>query len=86
MNKDQLIRSTPWDTAAFGMPTWELREYSAAALDLAKTEELIFPDMEMLLERAVVGLLGGHVEPLEQPAEQHDPQSGFDGQDDDDGH
>lgn len=30
-----LIRQTPWDTAAFGMPTWELLEYSAAALQQA---------------------------------------------------
>lgn len=30
-----LIRSTPWDTKAFGLPTWELLEYSAAALDEA---------------------------------------------------
>ena len=30
-----LLKSTPWDTAAFGMPTWELREYSAAALQQA---------------------------------------------------
>ncbi|MBI5436577.1 MAG: GNAT family N-acetyltransferase [Nitrosomonadales bacterium] len=27
-----LIKPTPWDTAAFGMPTWELTEYSDAAL------------------------------------------------------
>jgi hypothetical protein len=30
-----LIKATPWDTAAFGMPTWELLEYSEAALHLA---------------------------------------------------
>ncbi len=30
-----LIKATPWDTAAFGMPTWELLEYSAAALQQA---------------------------------------------------
>lgn len=30
-----LIKPTPWDTAAFGMPTWELCEYSEAALQLA---------------------------------------------------
>ena len=30
-----LIKPTPWDTAAFGMPTWELLEYSAAALQQA---------------------------------------------------
>ncbi len=27
-----LIKATPWDTAAFGIPTWELAEYSEAAL------------------------------------------------------
>jgi len=30
-----LIKATPWDTAAFGMPTWELTEYSEAALQRA---------------------------------------------------
>lgn len=30
-----LIKATPWDTAAFGMPTWELLEYSPAALQQA---------------------------------------------------
>lgn len=30
-----LLKPTPWDTAVFGMPTWELREYSAAALQQA---------------------------------------------------
>jgi len=30
-----LIKATPWDTAAFGMPTWELLEYSRAALQQA---------------------------------------------------
>ena len=30
-----LIKSTPWDTAAFGMPTWELTEYSVNALQQA---------------------------------------------------
>lgn len=35
MSAEQLIKPTPWDTAAFGMPTWELPEYSAAALQLA---------------------------------------------------
>ena len=30
-----LIKPTPWDTAAFGMPTWELTEYSEAALQQA---------------------------------------------------
>ena len=27
-----LIKPTPWDTAAFGLPTWELPEYSEASL------------------------------------------------------
>jgi GNAT superfamily N-acetyltransferase len=27
-----LIKPTPWDTAAFGLPAWELLEYSEAAL------------------------------------------------------
>lgn len=35
MNQTPLIKATPWDTAAFGMPTWELLEYSAAALQQA---------------------------------------------------
>jgi hypothetical protein len=30
-----LLKHTPWDTAAFGMPTWELAEYSGAALQQA---------------------------------------------------
>lgn len=30
-----LLKPTPWDTAAFGMPTWELVEYSKAALQQA---------------------------------------------------
>lgn len=32
MNTTSLIKDTPWDRAAFGMPTWELVEYSEAAL------------------------------------------------------
>ncbi|MGC2166084.1 MAG: hypothetical protein WA632_08735, partial [Gallionella sp.] len=32
MNTRTLIKETPWDTMAFGMPTWELTEYSADAL------------------------------------------------------
>lgn len=35
MNEKSLIKPTPWDTAAFGMPTWELTEYSEKALQLA---------------------------------------------------
>lgn len=30
-----LIKTTPWDMAAFGMPTWELLEYSKAAMQQA---------------------------------------------------
>lgn len=30
-----LIKLTPWDTAAFGLPTWELSEYSEQALQQA---------------------------------------------------
>ena len=30
-----LLKPTPWDTAAFGLPTWELLEYSAAAIQQA---------------------------------------------------
>ena len=30
-----MIKPTPWDTAAFGMPTWELTEYSEQALQHA---------------------------------------------------
>lgn len=32
---DSLLSPAPWDTAAFGLPAWELRQYSAAALALA---------------------------------------------------
>jgi L-amino acid N-acyltransferase YncA len=32
MNTTPLIKPTPWDTSAFGMPTWELAEYSEKAL------------------------------------------------------
>jgi len=32
MNEKSLIEPTPWDTAVFGMPTWELTEYSEEAL------------------------------------------------------
>lgn len=35
MNTIPLIKPTPWDTAAFNMPTWELSEYSANALQQA---------------------------------------------------
>lgn len=35
MNQVPLIRATPWDTAAFGLPTWELLEYSEAVLQQA---------------------------------------------------
>ena len=35
MSKKSLIEPTPWDTAAFGMPTWELTEYSEEALQQA---------------------------------------------------
>lgn len=35
MNTMPLIKPTPWDTAAFGMPTWELTEYSEKALQQA---------------------------------------------------
>ena len=35
MRAATLIKATPWDTATFGMPTWELSEYSEAALQLA---------------------------------------------------
>jgi hypothetical protein len=35
MNTMPLIKPTPWDTAAFGMPTWELSEYSEMALQQA---------------------------------------------------
>ena len=35
MSPSALIKATPWDTAAFGMPTWELAEYSEAALQQA---------------------------------------------------
>lgn len=32
---DALLAPAPWDSAAFGLPAWELRQYSAAALALA---------------------------------------------------
>lgn len=35
MSQIPLIRATPWDTAAFGLPTWEMLEYSEAALQQA---------------------------------------------------
>ncbi|WP_309680859.1 GNAT family N-acetyltransferase [Polaromonas sp.] len=35
MSQVPLIKATPWDMAAFGIPTWELLEYSAAALQQA---------------------------------------------------
>lgn len=35
MSQVSLIKATPWDRAAFNMPTWELLEYSAAALQQA---------------------------------------------------
>jgi len=35
MNQVLLIKATPWDTAVFGMPTWELLDYSEAALQQA---------------------------------------------------
>ena len=35
MSQISLIKTTPWDTVAFGMPTWELHEYSIAALQQA---------------------------------------------------
>lgn len=35
MSQLLLIKATPWDTAAFGIPTWELCEYSAIALEQA---------------------------------------------------
>jgi hypothetical protein len=35
MNAMPLIKPTPWDTAAFNMPTWELSEYSEMALQQA---------------------------------------------------
>jgi ribosomal protein S18 acetylase RimI-like enzyme len=35
MTQVPLIKATPWDTAAFGIPTWELLEYSTDALQQA---------------------------------------------------
>lgn len=32
MNQSPLIKATPWDTVALGIPTWEVLEYSANAL------------------------------------------------------
>lgn len=38
MNGKSLLKPTPWDTAVFGIPTWELTEYSERALrQAAKT-------------------------------------------------
>lgn len=33
MRESNLIKATPWDSAAFGIPTFELTEYSEAALE-----------------------------------------------------
>ena len=35
MTQVALIKATPWDAATFGIPTWEVLEYSAAALQHA---------------------------------------------------
>lgn len=35
MGQTPLIKPTSWDTAAFGIPTWELQEYSSGALKQA---------------------------------------------------
>ncbi len=35
MSEVSLIRATPWDMAVFGIPTWELLEYTAVALQQA---------------------------------------------------
>lgn len=35
MNDFTVLMPTPWDTEAFGLPTWELLEYSKAALSYA---------------------------------------------------
>lgn len=35
VNETPLIRATPWDAHVFGIPTWELLEYSTAALEQA---------------------------------------------------
>lgn len=35
MSKVPLIKATPWDKATFGIPTWELCEYSEVALQQA---------------------------------------------------
>lgn len=32
MGRSDLVKSTPWDKAVFGMPTWEINEYSEKAL------------------------------------------------------
>ena len=32
MSQNNLLKATPWDAAAFAMPTWEVLEYSPAAL------------------------------------------------------
>jgi GNAT superfamily N-acetyltransferase len=39
MSQIPLIKATPWDTASFGMPTWELLEYSEVALQQAARTE-----------------------------------------------
>jgi hypothetical protein len=36
MSQVSLIKATPWDTAVFEMPTWELLEYSEESLQQAK--------------------------------------------------
>ncbi|MDO9214614.1 MAG: hypothetical protein Q7U23_12375, partial [Methylococcales bacterium] len=39
MSSIPLIKATPWDMAVFGIPTWELVEYSSAALQQATQTE-----------------------------------------------
>lgn len=37
MSEGILIKATPWDEAIFGMPTWEITEYTPAAIKHAST-------------------------------------------------
>lgn len=50
-----MIKATPWDSAAFGMPTFELTEYSEAALaEAARTPGHYTVKVEPLADKALL--------------------------------
>jgi len=56
-----LIKPTPWDSAAFGMPTFELTEYSAAALEAAShTPGHYTVKVDPLADKALLHAYGFH--------------------------